>query len=90
MDPITLIPPTHEQSIFTFHVEEALLPRFLEYLRQKELSPWRPPVPLEKTDPQGATLIQVEVETPATQAMLQDLVDEFLDETPAETDSTEK
>ncbi len=76
--PIVLIPPTHEQSVHTFHVEEPLVTRFVEHLAQKGLTPWRPPSPLEKDSPDGAQLIQVEVETTSTQAMLQNLIDEFL------------
>lgn len=76
--PIVLIPPTHEQSVFTFHVEEPLVTRFVEYLGQKGLTPWRPPTALEKSAPDGADLMQVEVETTSTQAMLQNLIDEFL------------
>lgn len=75
---ITLIPPTHEQSVFTFHVEESRVTRFVEFLEQKGLAPWRPPVALEKEDPAGDSLIQVEVESTSTQEMMQNLVDEFL------------
>ncbi|HEY1082795.1 MAG TPA: hypothetical protein VGE29_11060 [Prosthecobacter sp.] len=77
-DPIILIPPTHEQSVYSFHVEEPLVTRFVEFLAQKGLSPWRPPVPLEKTGPNDEPLIQVDVESPATQAMMEDLKREFL------------
>ncbi|TDU71172.1 hypothetical protein EI77_02294 [Prosthecobacter fusiformis] len=80
MSPIVLIPPTHEQSIFAFHVEEPLVRRFLEYLEQKGLTPWRPPAPLEKTAEDGADMIQIEVETKSTEGMLQDLINEFLHE----------
>ena len=78
--PIVLIPPTHEQTVYAFHVEEPLVTRFLEHLAQKGLTPWRPPFPLEKNAPDGAELIQVEIETTSTQAMLQNLIDEFLDD----------
>ncbi|MEN3943383.1 hypothetical protein WJU23_18930 [Prosthecobacter sp. SYSU 5D2] len=78
MTPINLIPPTHEQSVFTFHVEEPLANRFLDHLKQKGLEPWRPPVPLEKDAPDGEQVIQIEVETTATEEMLQDLIREFL------------
>ncbi|SKB01000.1 hypothetical protein SAMN02745166_03281 [Prosthecobacter debontii] len=77
-DPIILIPPTHEQSVYGFHVEERLLTRFLEFLEQKGLSPWRPPVPLDKNDANEQPLIQVDVESKATQAMMEDLKTEFL------------
>lgn len=80
MTPINLIPPTHEQSVFTFHVEESLTTRFLEHLMLKGLTPWRPPVPLEKDAPDGEQIIQIEVETTATEAMLQDLINAFLNE----------
>jgi hypothetical protein len=80
MTPIQLIPPTHEQSVFTFHVEERLATRLLEHLKVKGLEPWRPPAPLEKEAPDGEQIIQIEVETAATEAMLQDLIDEFLNE----------
>lgn len=77
---ITLIPPTHEQSVFAFHVEESLATRFIEHLEQKGLTPWRPPVPLEKEDAEGESIIQIEVESTSTQEMMQNLVDEFLGE----------
>ena len=80
MTPINLIPPTHEQSVFTFHVEEKLVNRFLDRLELKGLTPWRPPTPLEKDAPDGEQVIQIEVETTATEAMLQDLINEFLND----------
>lgn len=78
MSPITLIPPDHEQSVFTFHVEEPLVHRFIEHLAHKGLVPWRPPVNVEKAAPDGEPLIQVEVDTASTEEMLQDLINEFL------------
>lgn len=77
-DPIILIPPTHEQSVYSFHVEEKLLTRFLEFLEQKGLTPWRPPVNLEKENEDAESLVQVDIETEATHAMLEDLKAEFL------------
>lgn len=78
MSPITLIPPDHEQSVFTFHVEEPLVQRFLVHLGNKGLVPWRPPVNLEKEAEDGEAMVQIEVDTASTEEMLQDLVDEFL------------
>ena len=77
-DSIILIPPTHEQSIYSFHIEEPLVTRFVEFLGQKGLKPWRPPVPLEKAGPNGEPLIEVDVESPSTQAMMEQLITEFL------------
>ncbi|MBB5038713.1 hypothetical protein [Prosthecobacter dejongeii] len=75
---ILLIPPTDEQSVFSFHLVESLLPRFITFLEQKNLTPWRTPTALDKTGPDGQPLYQVDVDSPATQAMMEDLRQEFL------------
>ncbi len=79
-DSIILIPPTHEQSVHSFHIEEPLLSRFLEFLSGKGLSPWKPPVELDKNSENGEPLIQVDVESKSTPAMMEDLKKEFLDQ----------
>ncbi len=76
---IVLIPPTHEQSVFSFHVEESLMPSFQEFLRGKGLTPWRPPVTLEnKQGPDGSQIIQIDFETDKKQSELEALAAEFL------------
>lgn len=77
---IILIPPTDEQSIFSFHLVESMLPRFVTFLEQKSLTPWRTPTSLDKTGPDGEALYQVDVDSPASHAMMEDLRQEFLGE----------
>jgi hypothetical protein len=77
---IIIIPPTHEQSVFSFHVERDLADPFLRYLESKDLTPWRPPTAQPKTGPNGheVTQIQIDVETVMPEASLRQLVADFL------------
>lgn len=75
---IILIPPTHEQSVYSFHIEKPLLSRFVEFLAGKGLSPWKPPVDLDKISENNEPLVQVDVESKSTHAMMEDLKKEFL------------
>src|SRR4051812_29436739 len=56
--PIILIPPTHEQSLFSFHVEESPAEGFVDFLKQKGFVLWRPPTEQEKTGPDGRKVIE--------------------------------
>ena len=74
---IVLIPPTHEQSVFSFHVEESLAPGFLAFLKAQGLTPWRPPVALDKDGADGEQLVQLEFESNLPQDQLEALVEEY-------------
>lgn len=76
--PIIVIPPTHEQSLYSFHVEAPQVTSFLEFLASKGITPWRPPVPLDKTAPDGQQEIQIEIDSESSQNTVQGWVDEFL------------
>ncbi|TLD71415.1 hypothetical protein FEM03_07765 [Phragmitibacter flavus] len=75
---IILIPPTHEQTVTTFHAEKSVAQAFLDYLKQNDVTPWRPPEEPEKSGPDGLQVVQIEVETSLSQERLQELMDTFL------------
>ncbi len=75
---IVLIPPTHEQSVYSFHVEEELVEPFLAFLQSHGMTPWRPPEDQNKTGPHGHRIVQVEVDTETSQGTLEGLVQMFL------------
>lgn len=76
---IILIPPTHEQTVFTFHAEKSVAPQFLDYLEQNDVTPWRPVEEPEKMGPDGLLVTQIEVDPKLGQERLQGLMDTFLE-----------
>ncbi len=79
---IAIIPPTHEQSLFSFHVEQDLANSFLLHLKAQGLTPWRPPIVQEKEGPHGFGVTQIEVDTKRSQKDLEEMVAGFLREQP--------
>jgi len=75
---IVVIPPTHEQSVFSFHVEQGLTKPFLRHLDSQGLTPWRSPTVEEKTGPDGRPVTQIDVDTDLSEAKLEQMVEEFL------------
>ena len=58
---IILIPPNHEQSWPSFHVEESLLGALLAHLKANGIEPMQEPEPLGDLGPKGNSLFEVEV-----------------------------
>lgn len=75
---IILLPPTHEQTLPTFHVEGSLADAFLAFLKKKGVDAWQPPEVLEKRGPDDRRTVEVAVEAETPMNMLEDLMEEFL------------
>jgi hypothetical protein len=75
---IILIPPTHEQTVFTYHVEHSIAEEFLEFLKQHNVTPWRPPQTPEKSGSDGKSVMQIEIDTSVGDPRLRNLMDSFL------------
>ncbi len=76
---IILIPPTHEQSTPSFHVEGSLAKSFLEFLKSKSITAWQPPESLGKRGPDHRPVVQIEIEAGTSPNMLEGLIGEFLE-----------
>lgn len=76
---IVVIPPTHEQSTPSFHVESSLAQPFLAFLKSKGIVAWQPPAQLEKSGPDNRCIIEIEVEAGTPETFLESLVTEFLE-----------
>jgi hypothetical protein len=80
---IVLLPPTHEQSLPTFHVEESLLEGFLEFLKARGFKLGQPPEALGRLDKGGVPFVEVELEAntpmPDLERALQDFCDDLGD-----------
>ena len=76
---IILLPPTHEQSTPTYHVEGQLSSAFIEFLEHKGVSIWQPPVVLEKRGPGDHPIVEIEIEAGTSVTMLEGLIPEFLE-----------
>lgn len=80
---IILIPPTHEQSVSTFHVEQDLAEAFLDFLEEKEVTPWQPPGPIDKRGPDNKPIIEIEIDVKElSQAKLEGWIAEFMESQP--------
>lgn len=75
---IILLPPTHEQTTPSFHVEGGLAEDFVTFLKLKGHSPWQPPETLDKKGPDGRQLVEVTLEANTPLSALEQLQKEFL------------
>lgn len=75
---IILLPPTHEQSLPTFHVIGPISEDFLKFLEEKAVQVVQPPEVLEKRGPGDHPIVEIEVESGTAVAMLEGLIPEFL------------
>jgi hypothetical protein len=78
---IVLIPPTHEQSTPSFHVEAGLMPDFSAYLADHGVHVIdQPPEPLGPMGPRGCMLEEIEIEEGTPMDRLETLMDQYLEE----------
>ena len=75
---IIVIPPTHEQSTPSFHVEASLVEPFIHFLGEHGLTAWEPPEALDKEGPGPGGIVEIEIEADTPVARLERLKDEFL------------
>jgi len=75
---IILIPPTHEQSTPSFHVEGSLAGAFLDFLSSKGITAWQPPEVMGKRGPDHQPIVEIEIEANTSEEMLEGLIEEFL------------
>lgn len=75
---IILLPPTHEQSTPSFHVEGSLAESFLSFLERKNITAWQPLEKLEKRGPDDRHLVEITIEADTSTALLEGLIKEFL------------
>jgi hypothetical protein len=61
-EPIVLVPPTHEQSTPSFHVEAAIFEDSLAFLKAHEVHITEEPGSLGRPDPHGRTIYEIQVE----------------------------
>lgn len=75
---IILIPPNHEQSWPSFHVEEALLAPLLAHLKDNDIEPMQEPEALGDLGPKGNSLFEVEVSDSYKVDQLEQVLSSFL------------
>lgn len=75
---IILIPPTHEQTPPSFHVEGSLAEAFLGFLKDKGIEAWQPPEVLEKKGPDDRRTVEIAIEAETPLPQLEALMEEFL------------
>ena len=75
---IILLPPTHEQSLPTYHVVGPISEDFIKFLEEREISIPQPPQVLEKRGPGDHPIVEIQVESGTQVAMLERLIPEFL------------
>ncbi len=75
---IILIPPNHEQSWPSFHVEEALLEPLLAHLKANGIEPMQEPEPLGNLGPKGNSLFEVEVSDDCKVEQLEEVLSSFI------------
>lgn len=76
-EPIILIPPTHEQSVYTFQLLKKWEGHFLEFLKKRGITPWRPPTTQNLAGPDGNPVVEVEVDVKDSVEAMQRLLEEF-------------
>ncbi len=76
-EPIILISPTHEQSIFTFQLQKKWELHFLAFLKKRGITPWRSPATQDLEGPDGNSVVEVEVDVKESEEAMQRLLDEF-------------
>ncbi len=76
---IILIPPTHEQSTPSFHVEGSQANAFLAFLESKGITAWQPPEIMGKRGPDHQQIVEIEIEAGTSPDLLDDLIGAFLD-----------
>lgn len=77
---IILIPPNHEQSWPSFHVEEELLAPLLAHLKTHHISLAQEPEPLGHLGPEAHNLYEVEVSDDYSEEELEKILSNFLEE----------
>jgi hypothetical protein len=75
---IILLPPTHEQSLPSFHLREDLLTGFLAYLEEHGFNVVEEPEPLGNLGPDSAPLIEVKIEANTPVDKLEAAMEDFL------------
>jgi hypothetical protein len=78
--PIIVIPPTHEQTTPSFHIEGGLAAAFLEFLKTKGITAWQPPEKLETKGEDHRSIVEVEIEAGTPLSKLEALAEAFLSE----------
>jgi hypothetical protein len=74
---IILLPSSHE-SLPSFHVQENLLPSFLDHLANSGIKVSKPPEPQGNSEPGAISVVEVDVEEGTSLKRLQEVLDEFL------------
>jgi len=77
-EPIVLIPPTHEQSTPSFHVQESLFEPFIHYLRTHGVHVTEEPEVLGPLGPHNSLLHEIEIEAGTPLPRLETLMHDFL------------
>jgi hypothetical protein len=76
---IILIPPTHEQSTPSFHVDASLSQQFIAFLKDKGITAWQPPEVLEKHAPESHHVVEITIEADTPVGFLESLIPEFFE-----------
>lgn len=77
---ILLLPPTHEQSLPAFHIEESILGPFLSFLDARGFRLGQPPEALGRLDKGGVPFVEVEIEADTSMLELEGALQEFCKE----------
>jgi hypothetical protein len=77
---IILIPPNHEQSWPSFHVEHKFLQPLLDHLKTYGIEPMQGPEPLGDIGPEGCVLYEVEVSDDYAVAELEGILLSFMEQ----------
>lgn len=75
---IILLPPTHEQSLPTYHVVGPISEDFIKFLEERSVPIQQPPHVLEKRGPGDHPIVEVLIEADTPVAQLEAFIPEFL------------
>lgn len=83
--PVILLPPTHEQSNPSFHVQGSLAKDFIRFLGKHDISAWEPVSKIPKLGTDHKRIVEIDIESDTPTDKLEALIKEFLEPYPFKT-----
>lgn len=75
---VIVIPPTHEQSNPSFHVQSSVAKDFIRFLGDRGIEAFEPVSKIDKSGDDGRRIIEIDIESETPVNKLEALADEFL------------
>jgi len=75
--PVILLPPTHEQSNPSFHVQGSLAADFIRFLGENGYRAWEPVSKIDKAGSDHRRVVEIEIEADTPMEKLEALVKKF-------------